>query len=107
MTFKKSCVEEEDIPTILERWLKCLEQKQLNFEHAEKEGGHMFSATLCIMGESIFVRLIRNGQKEILLESDCLAHGCHRYNLKEKKMKEKAGLLYDNLFLRWKGIIPG
>lgn len=67
----------------------------------------MFSAILSTGGESVVVRLIKNGKKELIFESDCANHGRHRYNLQGKDARGKAGVLYDSLFLRWKGILTG
>ncbi len=105
MTLQKNCVvEKRNIPAILEQLLKGLERRQLKFDHEGSEGGHTFSTTLNLRDEAVIIRLRKN-KKKLSLECVCAQHGCHQYNLQEKN-KGRAGVLYDHLFLQWRGIMP-
>lgn len=106
MTLPKNCLTKEDIVATLEQLLREVSRKRAKFNHEEDARGHVFSTIFQAKNKPITIRLIRRKNKEFILECMCTCHGCHQYDLCEKRVRRAAGALYDHIFLQWRGILP-
>ncbi len=106
MELQRGCVGDENLLTVLEQLFRSAERGRIKFDHQKSEEGQTFSTVFYVENEPVTIRLIKN-KRQLTLECACACHGSHQYDLHEKRLRGKAGPLYDLLFLRLQGILPG